>query len=616
MLALYIVEFILFCCLILYPCGSLILEFSKTKISSFEKIILSLNLGIVFSVIVFYILSYVKLEFLVIPVLFLPLIYGILLKRFNFTKQKVNWFLISLITFVTVIQSLINVTSGDVKNNQIRLINIHQFDSTWSIALTNSVQGTIPPINPGYAGTRVQNYHYFLNTFVALSQDITKIPTVTLYFKLIDTLLIFLFATTSYIFIKKLTGSSYAGYAGIILLCLSSNLYYIIKIFYPAANITPSVLWINEYETRMVNYQLLISYNLLISWFFLLIQKNKSILVLSILAGCLVSFKSHVSVLLLPSLAIVGLISVLKREYFYIKLTICAMIATLIFYVSANPIFKPAFILQPFYLIETMFAANDHLNYSTWILKNQTYLSEGNIKRVIQLYSEGILLFIFGNFGLRIIGFYPIFKKNKVIYIMYLMMIVGILSSLLLVAKGVAWNSVQFSYYSIVISSILTIYALYRLSIKHKSLAVILFLVVWVSLLPGVFYTTNYYLSKFNSSFIDKGLYQTALFLAKEPKGVILINPKYFNNSIISAFSHQESYLANIGMLDTEQLDYSNREKKLFTFFDNKGVDQRFLIENKISYIVTDNQDNRNYEKSNILLIYSSGDFKVFAVYK
>ena len=615
MMALYIIDFLLFCCLVLYPCGSLILGLLKVKINSAENLIISLNLGIVVSVIVFYLFNYLKVGWLVEPLLFIPLIY-IILKGIKIYKQKVNWFLVSLIVLITIIQSLISVTSGDVKNDQIRLINIHQFDSTWIIALTNSVQDSIPPTNPGYAGVKVQNYHYFLSAFVAVSQNITKIPTVILYFKFIDILLLFLFTATSYIFIKKLTGSSRAGYAGILLLCLSSNLYYLVKVFYPAANITPSIFWINEYETRMVNYQLLVSYNILISWFFLLTQKSRSILILSILAGCLISFKSYVSVLLLPSLFIVGIISAFKREYFYVKLAVLTTIATLVFYVLANPIYKPAFILQPFYLIETMFAANDHLNYSTWILRVQTYASQGNMKRIIQLYSEGILLFIFGNFGLRIIGFYPTFKKNTIIYIMYTMMIVGILSSLLLVAKGVAWNSVQFSYYSIIISSILTVCTLYNLSIKHKPLAIVIFLITWISLLPGVFYTTNYYLSKFNSSFIDKGLYQTTLFLAKEPKGIVLVNPKYFNNSIISAFSHQQSYLANIGMLDTEQLDYSNSEKELFTFFENKNIDQQFLIENKISYIVTDNQDNRNYEKYNIPLIYTSGDFKVFAIYK
>lgn len=551
-IALYILAFVLFVLLVLYPTGTIILK-------SQENIVIRINTGIVAMAVIYFILALLKLNFLIIPVLLCPLAYLVAKREFKVPRLKIDLLAAIVIILVTLIQSSINFTSGDIVNGGIRLINTHNQDSMWMIALTQSVEREIPPHNPGLPQALIQNYHYFLNVFIAAAQTFTRIPLVTLYLKIIGPFLLFMLALTSYNFIKNFTGSSWGGICIILLTSLSSNLYYLVGLISTKANLTPSVFWVNEYETHIVNYQLTLSYIILLTFLHLLTLKKRPLLILGILGGSLVAFKSFSSVVLIPSLGLLGLLDLLKRNYFYIKLTLITTLFTILFYLTSNPTLQSQFIVQPLYLIQTMFVTSDHINYPDWILKIQTYMAEGNIKRVIQFYSEGVLLFIVGNLGLRLVGFAS-FLKNSVTKILGFISIFGLILTFLLVSKGIAWNSVQFTYYSVFATSILLTLYLKELSIKHRTLAAALFFTAWLSLIPGVLFITNSYLSQLGKRIVNQKIYQASIYLSKLPKGIVEVDPKYSQSLFVAAVSGQETYIADTGMLDIQLINYKNEK--------------------------------------------------------
>lgn len=606
---LYFLEFVAFVFLILYPWGTI---FLREK----ENIFIKINFGIVASVVVYFLLAFLKLKFLIFPVLFVPLVYLILTRKINVPKIKLDWTVSLVVIFVVLIQSLINVTSGDLINGGLRLIGAHQNDSLWAIALAQSIERGIPPLNLGFPQAFVQNYHYFFNIFMALVHGVSKIPALTLYLKIISPFLLLLFSTTTYIFIYKLTKSRWAGVAAAVLTGVTSNLYYLAGVFFPQASVSPSVLWANEYETHIVNPPLLISYSIVLTILYLLLQKKKQLLPMALLAGTLIAFKSFAATLLVPSLGVLALIDLFKKKYFYLKLTIISGVIALITYFAVNPSLGSIIILQPLYLIESMMAAGDRLNFPVWALKIQTYAAEANSKRIIQLYLEGILVFLIGNLGLRLLGLGAIFinkldtEAKKVVTFLLTLSVLGTISSLLFVFRGIAWNSVQFFYYTVFSLSLLTVIFLHHISEKFKALAIFLFLITWISLIPGVFFINKSYLNGLSTT-TDPGLTQGAMFLAGQPEGIVLVNPKYEATSFIPAVSGQETLITNPGILDMQLINHQRQSEEIEAFFGAETVDLKFLSQNNIKYIFTNTEDLPRYDQRVTPLIYTWGNIAI-----
>lgn len=465
-------KFILLVLLIIFPIGKIILDLLKIRLNFWEEVLFSINIGIVFVTLTTFLLGLLGHPRLVLVLAWLPLLYLFIRKgkqriiKFKIRIPNLDLLLILILLFCTFVQSIITFSSGDMVGNSIRLMGIHDKDSLWYIALINSLEKSIPPQSPIFSGQMIQNYHYFTFIFVAFLKSITNIPIMVLYFKLFIPLLVFLFSAAVFVFVKNLTDNKWAGYLAVLITALASNFYYLIGFLYPSAIVTPSVFWVDEYTTRMVNPQLLLSYIILITMLYLLlnvkrISDYKFIIIFSILAGSLIGFKSFAAAVFLSALAVLSLFRMAKRNFSYIKILVSSILMTLIFYVNSVRNYQPIFIFSPFWFIKTMFESGDHLNFDVWELKRQTYLNDKNIIRVIQLYAQGLVIFLVGNLGTRLLGIIALFqakseRKKDMVYLLFLISIIGFVIAMLTIFRGITWNSIQFFYYTVMFSAILT----------------------------------------------------------------------------------------------------------------------------------------------------------------
>lgn len=616
----------------IYPLGKLILILLKIKTTFWEEVIIGINIGnVIFTLIIFFLWRlnlHVFTYLLLLPgaSYFFYMVYS--RKFFSVDLysriKKIDPILVTLLFISTITPSLLVIKSGDVVSEGLRMIGANGHDILSYFGLINNLQKSLPPENPTFSGEQIKNYHYLTYILFSAIQYITKIPLLDLYFKILLPMLSFLFAASVYILIKNLTKIKSVSYLTIIFTCLSSNLYYISKLFYPSAFSSPSVFWIDEYTTRMVNPQLLLSYIIILTIFYLILKvdmKNlKSRMIVSMLIGSLFLVKVFSGILIFITIGLLSLYQLIrgKRGYFFVILI--SSFVTLVLYLVSNTSLSSSLIFSPLWFIKNIFESPDHLNFSEWELKRQTFLEKGNYIRIIQLYLQGITIYLFGNLGIKILGFFQFVKKptreNEIIILLMIVAFFGLILPQLFLVRGTTWNSIQFSYYSVFVLSFLTPLVLYRFLGKYKLLFFLIFLVSWISLLPGIYYTTNnYFISVSKSDVFPKNIYEATLFLRTEEDGVVLIHPSFFNDTFIPAFSYKTAFFADEMWLSVQTTPFARRKKLVVDFFENPSdKSPSFLKENNIKYIFSTTEGRLDLENIEVSKIYQNALVTIFKI--
>ena len=186
------IPFILFVIFIIYPLGRTILL--QITDSNSQEITKSLVFGLLLISIIPYLLGaagiyqYTQIILLVFSILSWILI----LKKAKFSFSNFNWLLLILTVFVVTLNSQILYPFGQITPKGISLYGAHYIDSTWHLALINSLLRSIPPENPVYAGVMLKNYHYFADLQMAVIHSFTSISIEKIFFVLMGPLYLLL----------------------------------------------------------------------------------------------------------------------------------------------------------------------------------------------------------------------------------------------------------------------------------------------------------------------------------------------------------------------------------------------------------------------------------------
>lgn len=623
--------FLGFVIIVIYPIGKISLDLLNLKINFWAKSLLSINIGLVILTLFIYFCRFIGINFfywlILIPFVF---IFFKFIKNINKTNIKFSIntknFIFLLFLCISVLIQLITIfPSGFSSNGQLILAGVHNHDSTWHLALIQEIVKNIPPENPIYFGYFVENYHYLFDVFVSIIFMITGIPLTVLYFKIISSFLLLIFSCTVFLLLVNLKLSKIIQYFGLLFIPLTSNLYYLSILFFPDANTNPSVFWVQEYLTKIVNPQLLLSYIIIITLLILLISYKKYslkfIFLFSLLTTSLLGFKIYGYILFMIALFLVGILSIFKKDIKLMTLLIASALFSVFYYLLFNIKYQQLLIFNPFWFIKTMFESQDHLNNPVWELKRQTYLEHNNYLRIAQLYFEGCLFFIFGNLGGRVLGFLSIsntkdHQEKNAINMLFIISILGILLPLFFIQKGTSWNTIQFFYYSVFSLSILTIVFLDELlKTKRKILTYFLILILFISLLPGVYQTTIDYLGANKNSVISVDITESLKYLKDESDGIVLISPDFYSSSLISAISNKAAFFADETQLAALSIPYNFRKTEVDNFFSGSSLEEKkeFLENNKIGYIFTVNKKNDFFDKmNNIHRLYTNDEVIIY----
>jgi len=620
------IRFLVFCFLIIIPMGELVLRVIGFRGKFWETLLITTNVGFIFTTLIVYIAGLIGINNILPVLILLPFFYLLIFRSefyVNWVTKKISLdvILLIIITAVVILQGALNFFSGEILPEDIRLTAGHAHDSLWHISLINNLKIQIPPENPIYSGTLLTNYHYFTDIFMAFVSNFTNISTLSIYFKIMGPFLLILFSGSVFLLSLRLTANKLLSYMAILLTALSSNLYYLIGIFYENAKITPSVFWVDEFATRMTNLQLLASYVVILTILnLMLVFKEKfnikTTLILSIIIASLLGFKAYGFILIMLSLLI---LFIYRRSFNYLKLSLASIFFSLIIYKNSISSNNFPFIFMPFWFIKNMFETGDHLNYPIWELKRQTYLQDNNYFRIGTLYIEGIIVFLLGNLGGKIAGFLTIFQKYQkdkidIIIILTLVSILGTLISFTFLQKGIVWNTIQFFYYSYLSLSLLFILFISRLRSKVKLTSIIILAFIWGTLLPGVFYTLDLYSPNKSSIQNRSALIDASFFLKNQDKGNVVVDPLYYQDSLIPALSEQSVFMADSTLLNLLLINDDDRDRNLRNFFDDKLEENKFnfLENNNIRYIIS-NESRIFLDKiMQLKKIYSNSEINIY----
>jgi hypothetical protein len=360
----------------------------------------------------------------------------------------------------TFVLSSFSVYQGFHANGDLLIGNAGPNDSLWHIGLMEALDKSVPPDNPLASGEKLEGYHYFNDLVWVGVHRLTGISFITLYLRVAPVILAALFsATTLTLFITHFRKPLIA-YLGASIAVIGTNFAYLAPLIFPASNSGHSVFWLDQSVAFGANQQLFLSLSIInLIWIAFIKDRHKYWWIIGGLAGILIGVKVYAGILILPTLVIIGGYELIKnRTWSLAKSTVLAIAITVPLLLLVGNKNGFPFFWHPGWFLKTLFESPDRLNYPEWEMLRLEAMSHSAWHRIVVLWLIAGTFFYVGNFGLKILGLllvpkvlWQALKKPDYFHLFITIMLGGsLLAPLLLLQKGVVWNTIQFLSYSFV----------------------------------------------------------------------------------------------------------------------------------------------------------------------
>lgn len=570
--------------------------------------VLAIPAGISVFTILVWILGFIKLDFLIWA---LPIVSGLAIFKQGLPiilppkLTKENIILYSLIFLGSFSWLLTQVKNGLLFNYGLGFWGPNGHDAVWHLSLISSLQKNVPPQNPIFAGEALSNYHYFFDLLLAKSSNIFSIDPSELLFRLFPALVSIAAGFLIFKVTKKISGSAKASIFAAFFLYFGGSFGWIITYLSDKSFGGETMFWAQQAISTLLNPPFAISIIIFLAGlliFYQIMEKDKKplrmILALTILWGSLIEFKAYAGVLTLGSLGFYSLQQLIfKKEFKLLLIFLCVLIFSLAVFLPNNINSTSLIEFKPFWLIESMVNAKDRLGWERLTLTMQS----GVWFKLIYGYSLGILIFLAGNLGTRIISIAAVKDFFKQSFLAYFV-IFSIILPLLFIQKGTSWNIVQFFYYAILVLNIFAGIALFNFSKKMpKIIAAILIIFIMLITIPTTLGTFPHYLPNRPPAKISKSEIEALNFLKNQPQGIVLTLPfdekiknkfntplpleTYTSTAYVSGFSGQSAFLEDTINLEILGVDYKGRLNTVKDFMKIKSQSKKILKENNITYV-------------------------------
>lgn len=604
--------------------GILLINKSQRYFDLWEKLTLGTVVGFVLFSLLSYFLLILNIHSLIIFIIFLTTY--LFFKTFKLSSPRLinlkkRELIILLVVFIFGIagQMAVIAPSGIIVNNELVFWSAHGHDGMWHLALVEELKKGYPLQNPLIAGNKLVNYHFFSDITVADFSRYLKLTPQDLYFRFFPFIFSLILGSLAFLLGKKIGKTFTAGCWSTIFTYFAGSFGFFITLSRNQGVGGESLFWSSQIQSIIGNPPQMVAALILLTFLYLFLEflkkGDKTIFFLCvILAGTLLVFKVYAGIVVLLSLAAVSLWQLVKeRNASIFYLFIFSSFLSLILYLPSSNKSTAFLIWQPWWLIRTLVVAGDKLNWLDLELRRQTYLMDHNWKRVLQLELTAFSIFLFGNLGMRFLGFWQFVSTLKTIsnnYFNLLFLLIILFSftiPLLFLQKGVAGNTSQFLQYFLLLFGILSGVSAARIlnKIKIKWLSLIFSLLIIILAIPTQIGLLNDFYSRPPFAKVEAAELQALNFLKDntEKNNVILTPPynKYLkiqlstppiwgwsDTAYVSALSSRRTYLS-----DLEQLDIMG-----YTFTDRLNV-QRIIFEESdpvyISSILKESQVNYLY---------------------
>lgn len=519
------------------------------------------------------------------------------------TKQ---FSLVSLIIVGTITWSLTMIRSGLFYKFGYGFWGPNGHDGIWHIALSNSLsKGTLE--NPVFSGSMLQNYHLGFDLLLALINQSTKIPINYLYFQILPPIFALTIGLLVYLFVLNWRGSKNEALWSTAFVYFGSSFGFVVTFLRDRVITGESMFWSQQSISTLVNppFALSLIFILLGIIFLQKYQKSYSLwhMAYSIICfGILIQIKAYAAILVLGGLFISAIYSFyILRSTFYIRVFLGSLTLNLILYfIFKSDSVGNVFIWQPMWFLETLMSYSDRFGWERLYSAMTTYKMGHIWFKEILAYSLAFAIFLLGNMGTRIIGFYAIkrIKIDEILVFIITVLSMAIIIPMFLVQKGTPWNTIQFFYYYLFFFSIFA-----GISISNMKNWVKFAFLTFAIL--GTWSTLQHYLPKMPQSMISSEEYVALDFLAKQEDGIVFTYPfdkykakeaekfsprplyLYESTSYVSAFTNKPLFLEDQVNLNIMGYDWESRREQVLWFVLNldKEAGKDFLNRNNIKYL-------------------------------
>ena len=570
---------------------------------------LAIPIGIAIFTLMSWVLGFLKLDILiwVLPLASL----GYILNRYRkekswtFIVRKLDVKLWLLILIGSASWMVTQFKNGLSFNYGLGFWGPNGHDAIWHVSLISQLQKNVPPENPIFAGTNLSNYHYFFDLLVAKSANLLGLDPVELLFRLFPVLISILAGLLIFKVTQKIFSNKNAALLSVFFLYFGGSFGWILTYLKDGQFAGETMFWAQQSVSILLNPPFAISVVLFLAGLLLFYEltqkindKWSSFIALILLWGTLIEFKAYAGILVLGAYGLFTLQRIVfKRDFSLLMGFIPTVILSLVVFLPNNSGSESLIQFQPFWLVDSMVSSLDRLNWQRLTLT----LESGVWYKLIYGYGLGILIFLVGNMGTRIIsvaGFKEIYKQSFLFYFIAL----SIILPLMFVQKGTAWNIVQFFYYGLLVLNIFTGIGLYKLiSRLPKAAGIAITLVVLLLTIPTTLGTFQHYLPERPPAMLSLKESEALNFLKNQPDGVVLALPfdeklrsrfdtplplaVYTSTAYVSAFSGKTVFMEDSVNLEIIGVDNRGRLNTIRDFMRIRDQSRQILKDNNISYV-------------------------------
>lgn len=459
----------------------------------------------------------------------------------------------------------------------------NEHDGIWHLAVSNTLLSNIPFEMPNMSGSLIRGYNYLLDMIIALLAYTTKIDSSIWFFKIQPIVWVIVFIYSSYKFAVSYKKSNYFHIFLWFFLFFGSSFGYVLQL----AN--RGTIWGSSSILSMQSLQNLLNPQFAWSLVTLLVfltglnlnkRKPKDYLWYGFLAAIAISLKFYTGVVMSIMIGVDLIIQFATKKddlkFFCIKSLLSAslvLISVLIFYNPGASSQSP-FILKALAPVNPIIEDKSLFYLPTWAERLYSYSG-------IKLYILEILvlaIFIFLNFGSRIFALFgfilkPNLNKPGTENLIIVGAIISFLFSILLVQRGVWWNTVQFLYVSLFLTSILAADGVDKLFNKNKIWSRMFVFIILALTIPSNLDVIHTFAKFPGSAYIPNEELMGLNFLKSQPKGIVLTpifahRPQLgtvgtvgnsYDTAYVSAYTGKQSYLSDKIQLELTNIDYSER---------------------------------------------------------
>jgi len=525
-------------------------------------------------------------------------------------KIKIDKKSLLLIILGSVTWSLTMVKSGMLYAFGMGFWGPNGHDGVWHIALAESLaKGSLDM--PVFASEALKNYHLGFDLLLAFLHRVTGVPILNLYFQIIPPILALLLGLLTYKFVLAWRGSKAAALWATFFVYFGGSFGWVVTLVKEGFG-GESKFWAQQAISTLINPPFALSLVLILAG--LIFLQKKKLLFAILIFGILIQIKAYAGILVLGGLFLAGIYEYWsKMTSSNLKVFASSFLISLVLFFALTPSAGGLLFFKPFWFLETMMGLSDRVGWERFYSAMTNYKLAGNWPKLVLAYLTAFAIFIVGNFGTRIIKGFLVFdwiknpKKVSATEIFLLAIIgAGVVIPMFFLQTGAAWNTIQFTYYSLFFSGILAGVFLGEFLEKSKTkLKGIIAGAVIVLTLPTTLGSLRHYLPQRAPARLPNEELAALGFLSTQPEGIVLTYPfdqqkakaaesspprplyLYESTAYVAAFSRKPVFLEDEVNLDITRYNWGERKLEVEKFYAtaNKDVAREFLTKNNIAYV-------------------------------